>query len=120
MENVTISEPDYWGVLVQWVLFFGFCAILVLPAFLYKNLALKYNKRKWLYFFLGLAVGVIGLNVVHIFARIVNKFSSPFLSESDRYFWLVLMYVVGYVFVWAAYRLMVAYLIKEKNQNTDK
>ena len=105
-----IIEPDYWGVLVQWLVFFGFFAILILPAFLYKNLAKKFNKKVWLYFILGLIVGVIGLMVVHLFARCVQYFNPGDLSESARYFWLALMYFVGYLFVWFAYRMLLAFL----------
>lgn len=116
MEKPIVIEPDYWGVLVQWVVFFGFFAILILPAFLYKKLARRFNKKGWLYFIWGLAVGVIGLNVVHLYARFVTHFTSPTLSEVARYSWLLSMYLLGYVFVWAAYNMLLAYLIKQKNQ----
>jgi hypothetical protein len=55
---------------------------------------------------LGLVVGVIGLSVVQLYARFVHRFLSSNFSEGKRYFLLLSMYVVGYLFVCAAYRLL--------------
>jgi hypothetical protein len=116
MENATVIEPDYWGALVQWVLFFGFFTILILPAFLYKKLARRFNKKEWLYFVWGIPVGVLGLNFVHLYARFVNHYAPPDLFERARYLWLLSMYVMGYLFVWGAYKMLLAHLIKKDKQ----
>ena len=116
MNKHIIIEPDYWGVLVQWVVLFGFLMIIILPGFLYKKLAKRFNKKGPLYFILGLGVGVVGLGVVHLYARLVNNFFSPYLSEKEKYPWLLSMYLLGYLFVWAAYRLTLAFFIKQEAQ----
>jgi len=108
-----VIEPDYWNMLLQWVVFFGFMVILVLPALLYKKLARKFNKKGWLYFILGLIVGLIGLTVVHLYARVVNHFTGSDLSEGTRYSWLLSMYLVGYLYVWAAYKILLSLLNKQ-------
>ena len=36
------------------------------PAFKFKNLAKEYNRKGWVYFVLGLAVGVVGFNLGHL------------------------------------------------------
>lgn len=116
MTDPIVIEPDYWGVLVQWGVLFGLLMVVILPAFLYKKLARTFNKNAWLYFLLGLLVGFVALGIVHLYARLIHYFLSPNLSEGSRYSWLLSMYVLGYLLVWVAYRLLLAFFVKQKSQ----
>jgi hypothetical protein len=116
MNQPTIIEDDYLGALLQWVVFFGFVSILILPALLYKKVAKKFNKKGWLYFIIGLVVGFIGLSVVQLYARVVKQLASPDNFQADRYYWLVSMYVVGYLYVWLAYKVLLAFTGDRKSQ----
>jgi hypothetical protein len=60
MENENIPSMDWPNVLLQWALFFALLAVILIPAFKFRNLAKEYNKRGWVYFIIGLGVGIIG------------------------------------------------------------
>lgn len=112
MKDPIVVAPDYWTVLVQWIALLGFLMVIILPAVLYRKLAKRFNKKAWLYFLLGLLVGVIALTIVHLYARLVHHFLPPTFSEGERYSWLFSMYAIGYLLVWTAYRLLLAFFLK--------
>lgn len=54
-------ETTNLAVLTQWLIFFVAIATVFVPAFLFRKIALKRNKKGWLYFLAGMGVGFLCL-----------------------------------------------------------
>lgn len=61
-------EPDYIGVLIQWLMLFALMSIMVVPAIIFRRIALRLNKKGWVYFLVGAGVGLISLQVARLLA----------------------------------------------------
>lgn len=66
METQNFSSPDWASILLQWVFFFALMTALFFPAFKFRNLAQEYSKKGWVYFIVGLTVGIVGFNLGHL------------------------------------------------------
>ena len=52
-------ETSSLAIITQWLIFFVAIATVLVPAFLFRKIALKRNKKGWLYFFAGMGVGIL-------------------------------------------------------------
>jgi hypothetical protein len=93
----------YLDVLIQWLFFFGLLSILLLPAFLFRNLARMYGKNGWLYFILGLIVGGVAINFGNAVAFLFKEFILP--KRFIDYAWVVLL-CSAFLFLWGAFKLL--------------
>ncbi len=99
-------------VFVQWAFFFALLTVFFFPAFRFTKLAKRFNKRGWVYFFVGLAVGIVGLNLGHIVVfplryYVVPKEHLPYLSP--------VLFLSSYIF----YRFSYKYLEKKFSQSHE-
>jgi hypothetical protein len=84
----------YVQVLIQWLFFFGIIGIIILPALLFRVTALRNNKKGWLFFIAGLALGFAALSLSRVVAtRIIGL-----IVVQEQYKLLVsaLFLVIGY------------------------
>jgi hypothetical protein len=95
--------PTNTQVLVQWIFFFALMSVIFLPAILFRKIAVQHNKKGWLFLLFGLAVGVFALNVGRLALYPLTS-----LSIADRYqpYLIAIPFVVGYVVVFFAIRLL--------------
>lgn len=59
-------EPDYIEVLIQWLMLFALMSIMVVPAIIFRRIALRLNKKGWVYFLVGAGVGLVSLQVARL------------------------------------------------------
>jgi len=93
------------SLLLQWVFLFAILTMLFFPAFRFRKLARAHNKKGWVYFVVGLGVGIVALQLGNLVL-----FCLRYLKPSEgqlRYLW-ILMFVPWYIF----YRFSLAYLKK--------
>ena len=96
-------EVDYSAVAVQWLFFFGLLTMWLLPGFLFKKLALKYNRIGWVYFLIGI---VVGINLSQLSIRIVHGLWSAVFSQEEGVYFLPLYFLIALVFIWLAYKIL--------------
>ena len=89
----------YLQVLIQWLFFFALVSIVLLPAFLFRKIATRNNKKGWQYFLIGLAIGGLALEIGRLAVFLVLQSGIP--EEYKPYLALV-MFVIGYAIVIAA------------------
>ena len=96
-------QPTYSQVLIQWLVFSGLMSVIFLPAFLFRKIAVKHNKKGWLFLLFGLAVGVFALNVGRLALYPLTE-----LSIADRYqpYLLAVPFIVGYAVVFFAIKFL--------------
>lgn len=111
MENETVSI-DWGSVLTQWVFFFGLLTLFFYPAFKFKKLAKDYNKKSWLYFFIGLAVGIVGLNLGQLVVFPLKNYVVP---EKYAMYLIPVLFLSAYLFYWLCYKFLSNYFLKPKN-----
>lgn len=63
MENENLPALSWMSVMLQWAFFFAIVGSLLLPAFRLSNLAKRHNKKGWIFFIIGLLVGIVGFNL---------------------------------------------------------
>jgi hypothetical protein len=120
MENQIILEDDYLGVLIQWLFFFGIFTVWLLPAFLFRSLSRRYNKKGWLYFIIGLGVGIASF---YLAVLLMLGVKTLFSSEVIHNYLSVVLFIVAFSFVWLAFRFLKNTLLKNgglaKPKSTD-
>lgn len=103
MENEAITSVDYGSAAIQLIFFFGLMSIIVLPAFLFRNLADKYNKSRWGYFAVGLLVGIVILNLSRL---IMLGFTYIIPTGVLGDYVSIILYISGFLLVWLSVRLL--------------
>lgn len=78
--------------LVQWLFLFGWLAVIILPAELFRKIALRNKKEGWAFFMLGLLVGFVALQI----GNIVLHFLEPMPPFSGYEYLAVVSPLVGY------------------------
>jgi hypothetical protein len=111
MENANISSTTWLDVLVQWAFFFALLTVFLFPAFKFRNLAREYNKRGWVYFIVGLTVGIVGFNLGHLVVFPLRYYVVP--QEHVTYLSLVL-FLSGYICYRFSYKFLENYFAKIK------
>lgn len=110
MENETVSI-DWGSVITQWLFFFALLTIFFFPAFKFKNLAKEYNKKGWVYFFIGLAVGIIGFNLGQLVVFPLRNYVVP---EKYVVYLVSVLFLSAYLFYRLSYKFLRNYLSKTK------
>jgi hypothetical protein len=87
---------------IQWVFLFAIVIIFFVPAYKFGNLAGKYGKRAWVYFVVGLIVGIVGFSLGNLIVFPL-KYYVP--REYFSYLTLVL-FVSWYVFYRFSYQFL--------------
>lgn len=54
-------ETSSLAIFTQWLIFVATIAAVIVPAFVFRNIALKVNKKGWLYFVAGMGTGLLCL-----------------------------------------------------------
>lgn len=74
-------------------------SILFLPALLFRKIAMEHNKKGWLFFLFGLAVGMFALNVGRL-----ALYPLTGLAIADEYkpYLSVVIFIVGYAIIFFA------------------
>jgi Na+/proline symporter len=98
-----VQNEQYLAVLLQWLIFFGLLSVWILPAFLFRNFAKRNNRKGWVYFIIGLAVGFVGLSLGSLMLRVLTPFLPP--TETSPYFILVI-FLIGYSFNFLAFQIL--------------
>jgi hypothetical protein len=89
-------EIDYVGVLIQWLIFFGFLSIFLFPALMFRNIANRNGAKGWLYFIFGMGVGMLALQAGRLMIYILGSFIE--LHEGQPYL-LIVMFITAYIIV---------------------
>jgi hypothetical protein len=84
------------GMLIQWLSFFGIASIFLLPAFLLWNIAKRNNERGWVYFLLGMALGVLALQAGRLMIYVCVTFVK---SQKDQPYLFIVMFITAYVII---------------------
>ena len=105
-ENLSINWVQ---VLMQWVMFFALLTVIFFPAFKFRNLAREYNRKGWLYFFLGMAVGIFGFNLGHLIGFPLRSYVVP--KEYEVYtIWI--LFLSAALFYWFSYKFLEKYFMR--------
>lgn len=103
MEHENLDSFKIINILMQWLFFFGMLTVIFLPALLFRNLAVMYNKKGWVYFIVGIGVGIISFNLGHlviaIFKYVIN------LEEITRYFGMF-VFLPAFLFCWISFKFL--------------
>jgi hypothetical protein len=95
MQNIYVQA------LMQWLFFFAILSIILVPAFLFRKIAIRNNKKGWMAFVLGLAIGGVALQI--------GRLPLYFLSKTDpgeyRGYVVILMLVIGFAIDIAAVKI---------------
>lgn len=113
MENPNVVSPDYFMLLLQWLFLFALIAMFLVPAYLFRNLARKYNKKGWVYFIYGLVVGVVAFNIFQLVGLVIKQF---YTFENGSYTAVGVMYLAAVLLIWGAYKVLQTILIREKTK----
>jgi uncharacterized membrane protein len=54
-------ETQYTQIFMQWAFLFALIALMVVPAIKFRKIALRNDKKGWLYFLIGLLVGFLAI-----------------------------------------------------------
>lgn len=108
MENGDLSSPTYQGVLIQWAFFFGLVATWLIPAFLFRNMARSYNKKGWVYFLLGLSVGMVSMFVSGYLMGSIQELVSP--EKALPY--MIALFILPFFLMYIALRYLRNFLSK--------
>jgi hypothetical protein len=100
MEN-EISKPFDWiAILINLVFFFGIVIVTILPAIKFRSLAKRNREKGWLFFVVGLGVGLLGLALGRVFISWVNpsEFRGFYSSFSAGLFFVppIVIYLIFY------------------------
>jgi hypothetical protein len=103
MANEPITE-DYLGVLIQWAFLFGIIAVWLVPAFLFKDLAKRYNKSAWLFFFVGLAVGFVCFQISALVIKVASDLLQAETTSKDSGSFILssMIFVIALLLIWGS------------------
>ena len=111
MQNESVTEVDYVNILMQWVFLLGIVTMWLLPALLFYLLAKKHSRKRWLYFFIGLALSIVTMNLLRLIILVIK----PYLpSEINPYVLPAFAVLFGAAILWAAYEFLKAFFTKSK------
>lgn len=79
MENQV--SPEWSAVLIQWALLFAMIGTWFIPAFLFRNLARKYNKKAWPYFLMGPGLGAVVMFFTGYIMRGIQTVAAPYFAN---------------------------------------
>jgi len=107
----TAHTINWIEVTIQWIFFFALLSIFLYPAFTFKNLAKLHNRKGWVYFIVGLAVGIVGFNLGHVVVFPLRYYVVP--KEYVTYLSLVL-FLSAYLFYRFSFKYLDQYFTKSK------
>lgn len=102
MEQNTIN-PDYYGVFIQWAFFFGLIGTWLVPAILFSDLARKHNKKGWVYFLLGLGVGMASMSFTGYLMQLVSGIG---MIDTTQTYLIVLFFALPILAALAVFRIL--------------
>jgi hypothetical protein len=91
-QPLTTMQPDPIDVLIQWLFFFGLISILLVPAIIFRKIALKRNKKGWAFFLTGAGVGFVSLIIVRLLAFQLMKFK--ILESTENHIPVLILFLV--------------------------
>ena len=110
-----VIEPDWQAVLIQWLLLFAIIAMCLIPAFLFRKLAKKYNRKGWLYFIVGLAVPLTSLYLTGLILRSVRTYVG--IGPGNPYL-LVIFFAMIFLAVFCVFTLLKNSFAGPRKQDT--
>lgn len=110
MENDALSIT-WLDVLIQWAFLFAVLTVFFFPAFRFRILAKEYNKKGWVYFIVGLAVGIVGFNLGHLVVFPLRYYVVP--REHVAYLSLVL-FLSAYIFYRFSFKFLESHFTRIK------
>lgn len=92
-------KPDYLGVLYVWLFFFAALGFFLVPAFRLRKIAKAHGKKGWVFFLVGISIGI----GVILFNRMIAFFIQRFeiIMTVRDYLWIPYL-LVGYGIVFIA------------------
>lgn len=111
METTNVPAITLVDALIQWLFFLVLLFVIFLPAFKFRILAKKFSRNGWVYFIIGLAVGILGFNLGHIVVFPLGNYVVP--QEYVSYLSLVL-FLSAYLFYRFSYRFLETYFTRSK------
>jgi hypothetical protein len=89
-------EPTYLDMLMQWLFLFGLLSVILLPAFIFKNIARANGKSQVMFCFVGVAVGLIINQLCRLSISGLSTFE--WSTKYQQHLWIIYL-VLSYVFV---------------------
>lgn len=71
-------------ILIQLLMLFAVLSMIVVPAIIFRDVALRSNKRGWLYFLIGLGVGLLAFAFGSLTARLLKYFEIVPRANGDQ------------------------------------
>ena len=103
MENENLTTPGFQGTFIQLALFLGLVATWLIPAFLFKNVAKRYNKKGWIYFIIGLGVGMLTMSITAAVMQGVRDFIG---AERALPYLIGLFFILPFLFIYMSLRFL--------------
>lgn len=110
-------KPDYEGVFYTWLFFFAVIGIMLVPAFQLKRIAKRNGRKGWVFFLVGIAVGI----GIIFFNRVISHFIYPLeiLQQVRNYLWIPYL-IVAYGLVFVATSLIANKITKREQEKTEE
>jgi hypothetical protein len=109
MENENLPSIDWIEILKQWAFFFALMTAFFFPAFKFRNLAREHNKTGWVYFIVGLAVGIFGFNLGHLVLFPLRYWLVP---QEYVVYLISLLFLSAYFFYKLSYKFLKSYFTR--------
>ena len=61
-------------ILIQYLMLFAAVSIILLPAISFRDVAVRRNKKGWMFFFIGIGIGLASLGIGILLGRILMEF----------------------------------------------
>ena len=111
MENENLSSINWIEILMQWVFLFALLTTFLFPAFKFRNLAREHNKKGWLYFIVGLVVGVFGFNLGQLVVFPLKIYVVP---QKYVVYLVAVLFLSAYLSYRFSYKFLKGYFLKSK------
>jgi hypothetical protein len=93
MDNIYVQA------LIQWLFFFALVAIIFVPAFRFRKIALANNKKGWVFFLIGMGVGLVVLQVAKLAWWGLSQFQ---LNADYKHFLSIAIFVLAFGIIFLA------------------
>jgi hypothetical protein len=86
---ISLHFMSYAQILIQYLFLMGLIGIVILPALVFRKIALRYGKKGWVYFLMGFAVGFVAMPIS---TWVLSFFEALPIAETYRdYLWIPLL-----------------------------